>query len=464
MAVDISHTPATTPPQGVTAEFEHPDSIAYQVIALSLPFTCTATVVVLLRMYTRIMIVRSPGLDDLTIVIGLLISWIFCALGIANIPYGYGIHLWDLYIPKIKPFLIIDLLGQDFYFVGTCFVKVSILLFYLRLNPDKTFRRVAFAIMSFDVVYSFVSIIVATFGCTPIAGGWDLLIKSKCVNKKAYYYVAAACNIVTDFATLGLPVRMCLRLNVSRRQRWLLLGLFGVGSFACIISIVRLVTMLPSLHSIDFTRYKVQVAGWAEVEINTGIICACLPTLKPLLNTVFPTHFAPSSGRTPASSSPSSNPSKRFRDKQIENFSLFSLRSLNAGTHQQLDGEGELGVTGEGRGGPAKLDDEEGEFGRVPSYVGWGRQTGRRVRARGQQRGDQGREKKGIKRKVGKKADGELELGQGEGDAQRSDSVQRIVKSGGVAKTTEYAIEIEEGVRLESTMEDTSRPHGSISI
>jgi hypothetical protein len=124
----------------------------------------------------------------------------------------------------------IDLLGQDFYFVGTCFVKVSILLFYLRLNPDKTFRTAAYCIMAFDVTYSFISIIVSTFGCTPVAGGWDLLVKSTCVNKKAYYYAQAVCNIVTDFATLGLSVRMCLRLNVSKRQRYLLLILLAVGS------------------------------------------------------------------------------------------------------------------------------------------------------------------------------------------------------------------------------------------
>lgn len=263
MLIDYSHVPATTPPPGVTANFEHPDSIAYQVIAISLPFTCIATFIVLLRLYTRFVVVRSPGLDDLFITIGLLVSWAFCSLRIANIPYGYGIHLWELYIPKLRPFLIIDLLGQDFYFVGTCFVKVSILLFYLRLNPDKTFRTAAYCIMAFDVTYSFISIIVSTFGCTPVAGGWDLLVKSTCVNKKAYYYVQAVCNIITDFATLGLSVRMCLRLNVSKRQRYLLLILLAVGSFACIISIVRLVTMLPSLHSTDFTRYKVGVAGWA---------------------------------------------------------------------------------------------------------------------------------------------------------------------------------------------------------
>src|SRR5436853_498013 len=64
MSIDYSHVPATTPPLGVTANFEHPDSIAYQVIAISLSFTCTATFIVLLRLYTRFVVVRSPGLDD----------------------------------------------------------------------------------------------------------------------------------------------------------------------------------------------------------------------------------------------------------------------------------------------------------------------------------------------------------------------------------------------------------------
>ena len=57
---------------------------------------------------------------------------------------------------------------------------------------------------------------------------------------------------------------------------------------ACIVSIVRLVTLLPAFHSINFTVFKVNIAAWCEVEINTGIICSSLPCLKPILNRHFP--------------------------------------------------------------------------------------------------------------------------------------------------------------------------------
>jgi len=57
---------------------------------------------------------------------------------------------------------------------------------------------------------------------------------------------------------------------------------------ACIVSIVRLVTLLPAFHSINFTVLKVNIAAWCEVEINTGIICSSLPCLKPILNRHFP--------------------------------------------------------------------------------------------------------------------------------------------------------------------------------
>jgi hypothetical protein len=48
------------------------------------------------------------------------------------------------------------------------------------------------------------------------------------------------------------------------------------------------VTLLPAFHSINFTVFKVNIAAWCEVEINTGIICSSLPCLKPILNRHFP--------------------------------------------------------------------------------------------------------------------------------------------------------------------------------
>ncbi|KAL1966249.1 hypothetical protein VTN77DRAFT_4602 [Rasamsonia byssochlamydoides] len=286
--MDLSKTPASPPPPGVVPNFENPESIASQVYEISLPFTIFATIIVALRLYGRIHIVKSPGLDDLFIVLAMILSWVFCALGIANLPYGYGKHLWELYVPEVITFLKIDLAGQDFYFAGTCFVKVSIALMYLRLNPSQTFRYWTWGIIAFDTLYSLAGVIVATFGCTPIEGGWDITIEAKCVDKKAFYYVAAVCNIVSDFATMALALRMVWKLQMQRKQRIWLVLLFTVGSFACIVSIIRVVTMLPTLKSTDFTWFKVQVAAWAEVEINIGIVCACLPCMKPILSRHFP--------------------------------------------------------------------------------------------------------------------------------------------------------------------------------
>ncbi len=66
------------------------------------------------------------------------------------------------------------------------FVKLSIILMYLRLNPDPTFCRIAYAIGAFDVTYSLLSCGITLFGCIPIDGAWDFTIPHTCVDKKAY--------------------------------------------------------------------------------------------------------------------------------------------------------------------------------------------------------------------------------------------------------------------------------------
>jgi hypothetical protein len=169
----------------------------------------------------------------------------------------------------------------------------------------------AYSIGAFEIAYILISIGIAIFGCSPIARSWDFYIPGSCVNKEAYFYAQAVFNIVTDFATLLLPIRMCLRLQLPTKQKWMLGLTFAVGSLyvlpstptillklfllvvltslsACIVSIVRLVTLLPVFHNINFTVFKVNIAAWCEVEINTGIICSSLPCLKPIINRHFP--------------------------------------------------------------------------------------------------------------------------------------------------------------------------------
>lgn len=53
-------------------------------------------------------------------------------------------------------------------------------------------------------------------------------------------------------------------------------------------SIVRLISLKTISDSMDPTFDNVGAASWSAIECNTGIICACLPTLKPLISKLAP--------------------------------------------------------------------------------------------------------------------------------------------------------------------------------
>jgi hypothetical protein len=55
-----------------------------------------------------------------------------------------------------------------------------------------------------------------------------------------------------------------------------------------VISIVRFKSLYGISVSQDVSRDDVPIADWTAVECNIGIMCACLPTLKPLLSRFLP--------------------------------------------------------------------------------------------------------------------------------------------------------------------------------
>jgi hypothetical protein len=73
-------TGAWPPPEGVTPNFIDPPSIASQVAPLRIAFASAATFFVILRIYTRGVLIRSLGIDD-----GMELSRIFLALAYYSI-------------------------------------------------------------------------------------------------------------------------------------------------------------------------------------------------------------------------------------------------------------------------------------------------------------------------------------------------------------------------------------------
>lgn len=89
-------------------------------------------------------------------------------------------------------------------------------------------------------------------------------------------------NVVTDIVLLALPIPYIWNLHSPAFQRIVLIGIFSLGVFVSVVSIVRLTILMGlNLGKADITYSMAQVFIWSLVEVNIGLVCACLPSLRP---------------------------------------------------------------------------------------------------------------------------------------------------------------------------------------
>lgn len=111
-------------------------------------------------------------------------------------------------------------------------VKVSFLLFYFRIFPDATFRKVVGATLVFAICFGISALFAFAFQCTPIDRawhGWDDEQPGFCVNINVLVLTAAALNICADFWIIVLPIPGIVSLQSSIRMRLQISAMFCTG-------------------------------------------------------------------------------------------------------------------------------------------------------------------------------------------------------------------------------------------
>jgi hypothetical protein len=96
--------------------------------------------------------------------------------------------------------------------------------------------------------------------------------------------VQSTLNVVTDFMIYALPIPTLFGLRLPWSQRMGLIVLFGVGGVIVVASSFRAFWIHYTLfETYDATWEGYQIWVWTAVETNVGVICGCIPSLKPLL-------------------------------------------------------------------------------------------------------------------------------------------------------------------------------------
>ncbi|ETS74530.1 hypothetical protein PFICI_14396 [Pestalotiopsis fici W106-1] len=256
------------------------------VIGVAVALMLGATTAVILRLYTRKIILNQLGLDD-WLSIGALFFTL--ATGVSQCYMtrnGLGRHIGTLPQPDgfkiyMKNFYVVLI----WYNIATMLIKMTFLTQYYRVLPTTSVRKLCIVAMVIVGSWSLSQILLTIFLCVPISGFWDSSVEASCIPTPAEWYQNAAGNIVTDVAIFCLPFPVLGRLNLPRAQKYVLLGIFSLGFFTCTISVVR----IKFLHlEVDVTWENAEASLWSLCEICSGTICSCLPCLRPLASRWFP--------------------------------------------------------------------------------------------------------------------------------------------------------------------------------
>ena len=171
---------------------------------------------------------------------------------------------------------------STFFWPTIALSQMSLLFLYRRLFPISSFRRLSLTLIIICACWAVVaSIIEIGYPADPISfffpgsasGTWQL-------DYLSFWFAMSLTELVIDVIMLVMPIREAIYLQLSRKKKFFLLLIFLLGGFAIITGVVRIATLyVPGADNIDLTEGDI----WFNTHLGTTIICACLPTLRPIV-------------------------------------------------------------------------------------------------------------------------------------------------------------------------------------
>ncbi|KAJ9318735.1 hypothetical protein DTO271D3_865 [Paecilomyces variotii] len=279
------------------------------VLVVSIILFAIATVIVVLRFISRIAIVKKVLLHDYLMLLAWVLDLGFSVSLFVATSKGLGLHEKDVN-PADQPVLNrAEYTFTVLYNPVLMAMKTSILVFYLTLTrTDKFFRWANYVTLGVVNIAGFALTFVNLFQCRPVGAAFTYPVPAHatCTDIVTLYLSSAPVNIITDLLILVLPMPILTRMRLPQKQKIILVLTFSFGFFVAVVDVIRIAYLQNastsrflaykaydtsynnSVEYSDFTWYASLAFMWSAIEVNVGMICACVPSLKPLVSRIFP--------------------------------------------------------------------------------------------------------------------------------------------------------------------------------
>ncbi|KAI0003521.1 hypothetical protein F4779DRAFT_96242 [Xylariaceae sp. FL0662B] len=261
--------------------------------AVALSFIAFTLFVMAVRIHVRLAVIKSIGLDDILMIIGTVFTFGLSAASMLAAYWGTGLHSDQLVLEEMTQMLQAVYSTRLLYIIAIMFVKVSLLVFYLRLDQRPLMRNTVYFLIFVVVGFSIASFFILAFSCYPPAMFWDITgtVKGKCISadsQQHFYDVNGFLNIIIDLAIYITPIPMLWHIQISLRQKLALTAIFGLGVVAVAAGCVRFAYVRLLANTDDMYFYLADSLSWCEIEIYVTIFCGSASAFRVLFRTYFP--------------------------------------------------------------------------------------------------------------------------------------------------------------------------------
>ncbi|KAI4106720.1 MAG: hypothetical protein LQ339_002911 [Xanthoria mediterranea] len=252
-------------------------------------FTGISTVVVGLKIWTRLNIIRQFGADDVLTILALLLLLAFAPLITISVHDGLGRHNFYLTPEASIRSAKLAILSNPLVFLAAAWPNISVAISLDRiLVPQPWPRAFLYGIPILQCLFALICSIVTYTECSPLEGLWDKWIPHRCLPPETVVGILNANGALSAFTHIFLavvPIFGLWKIRIKTKTKVGVCLLMGTTAIATIAAIIRTVN-LSRLQIFDFSSDIHRVLNWAIIEAAFIIMAACIPSLRPFVRTL----------------------------------------------------------------------------------------------------------------------------------------------------------------------------------
>ena len=176
--------------------------------------------------------------------------------------------------------------ASDLLFIVTIYLaKVSLVVFIMRLTPSHNILYFCYGFITTLTMWMLASVFSLAFQCS-LPQPWDsmqLHLATCEVSIAGLYYSNGAVDVLSDIVIIFTPTLIVWNVQISRAQRFTVIGVFGSRLAVCTCSALLLASVPEFIKSSDRSWEAVTPQIWRQVVQCLSIITACIPCLRPFL-------------------------------------------------------------------------------------------------------------------------------------------------------------------------------------